>query len=283
MIDTLLMPFQFPFMVQAMLIAVLVALPMGLLSPYLVLKGWSLMGDAISHAVLPGIVIAYVAGLPLALGAFAAGLFCAIATGFLKDNSRIKEDTAMGVVFSGMFGLGLVMFVAVETSVHLNHILFGDVLGTTWRDIGETGAIASATVLALVIFGRDLMLFSFDPGHARTVGLKVRLLHYGLLTMLSLTIVGGLQAVGIILAIAFLIAPGATAFLLTRTFRSMVIASAVIAVLSAASGIYLSFFIDSAPAPTIVLVMSAVFVMAFAWSQARDARSRQAIEAKNAP
>jgi manganese/iron transport system permease protein len=283
MIDTLLMPFQFPFMVQAMVIAVLVALPMGLLSPYLVLKGWSLMGDAISHAVLPGIVIAYVAGLPLALGAFAAGLFCAIATGFLKDNSRIKEDTAMGVVFSGMFGLGLVMFVAIETSVHLNHILFGDVLGTTWRDIGETGAIALATVLALVIFGRDLMLFSFDPGHARTVGLKVRLLHYGLLTMLSLTIIGGLQAVGIILAIAFLIAPGATAFLLTRTFRSMVVASAAIAVLSAATGIYLSFFIDSAPAPTIVLVMSTIFVIAFAWSQMRDARSRQAIEAKNAP
>lgn len=275
MIDTLLMPFQFPFMVQAMVIAVLVALPMGLLSPYLVLKGWSLMGDAISHAVLPGIVIAYMAGLPLALGAFAAGLFCAIATGFLKDNSRIKEDTAMGVVFSGMFGLGLVMFVAVETSVHLNHILFGDVLGTTWRDIGETSAIAGATVAALVIFGRDLMLFSFDPGHARTVGLKVRLLHYGLLTMLSLTIVGGLQAVGIILAIAFLIAPGATAFLLTRTFRSMVIASAAIAVFAAATGIYLSFFIDSAPAPTIVLVMSAVFVMAFGWSQVRDAGMRR--------
>jgi manganese/iron transport system permease protein len=283
MIDTLLMPLQFPFMIQAMVIAVLVALPMGLLSPYLVLKGWSLMGDAISHAVLPGIVLAYVAGLPLALGAFAAGLFCAIATGFLKDNSRIKEDTAMGVVFSGMFGLGLVMFVAVETSVHLNHILFGDVLGTTWRDIAETGVIAAATVVALVIFGRDLMLFSFDPGHARTVGLKVRLLHYGLLTMLSLTIVGGLQAVGIILAIAVLIAPGATAFLLTRTFRSMVVVSAIVAVLSAATGIYLSFFIDSAPAPTIVLVMSAVFVLAFAWSQMRDARSRQLIEAKNAP
>ncbi|MCO6391709.1 iron chelate uptake ABC transporter family permease subunit [Aliihoeflea aestuarii] len=282
MIETLLMPFQFPFMQQAFIISVLVALPMGLLSPYLVLKGWSLMGDAISHAVLPGIVIAYVAGLPLALGAFAAGLACAIATGFLKDNSRIKEDTAMGVVFSGMFGLGLVMFVAIETSVHLNHILFGDVLGTTWRDIAETGAIAGATVLALIVFGRDLMLFSFDPGHARTVGLKVRLLHYGLLTMLSLTIVGGLQAVGIILAIAFLIAPGAIAFLMTRTFRAMVLVAASVAVFSAALGIYLSFFIDSAPAPTIVLVMSALFLAAFAWSQIRD-RVVQAETARHGP
>lgn len=270
MIDTLLMPFQFPFMQQAFAISILVALPMALLSPYLVLKGWSLMGDAISHAVLPGIVLAYIAGLPLALGAFAAGLFCAIATGFLKDNSRIKEDTAMGVVFSGMFGLGLVLFVAVETSVHLNHILFGDVLGTTWTDIAETGAIAGVTVLALAVCGRDLMMFAFDPAHARTVGLKVRLLHYGLLTMLSLTIVGGLQAVGIILAIAFLIAPGAVAFLLTRTFRAMVLVSAGVALFSAALGIYLSFFLDSAPAPTIVLVMASLFLIAFAWSQTRE-------------
>lgn len=282
MIETLLLPFQFPFMQQAFIISVLVALPMGLLSPYLVLKGWSLMGDAISHAVLPGIVIAYVAGLPLALGAFAAGLLCAIATGFLKDNSRIKEDTAMGVVFSGMFGLGLVMFVAVETSVHLNHILFGDVLGTTWTDIAETGIIAGATVLALIVFGRDLMLFSFDPGHARTVGLKVGFLHYGLLTMLSLTIVGGLQAVGIILAIAFLIAPGAIAFLITRTFPAMVLVAAGVAVFSAALGIYLSFFIDSAPAPTIVLVMSGLFVASFAWSRTRDRKAAQTIVAKKA-
>lgn len=282
MIETLLMPFQFPFMQQAFIISMLVALPMGLLSPYLVLKGWSLMGDAISHAVLPGIVIAYIVGLPLALGAFAAGLLCAIATGFLKDNSRIKEDTAMGVVFSGMFGLGLVMFVAVETNVHLTHILFGDVLGISWRDIAETGAIAGATVVALILFGRDLMLFSFDPGHARTVGLKVRLLHYGLLTMLSLTIVGGLQAVGIILAIAFLIAPGAIAFLMTRTFRAMVLVAAGVAVFSAALGIYLSFFIDSAPAPTIVLVMSTLFILSFAWSQIRDRKAVQAIVAKKA-
>ncbi len=274
MIETLAMPFQFPFMRQAVILAVLVALPMGLLSPYLVLKGWSLMGDAVSHAVLPGIVLAYIVGLPLALGAFAAGLTCAIATGFLKDNSRIKEDTAMGVVFSGMFGLGLVMFAAVETSVHLNHILFGDVLGTTWRDVAETGVIAGATILALVIFGRDLMLFSFDPGHARTVGLKVRLLHYGLLTLLSLTIVGGLQAVGIILAIAFLIAPGAIGFLVSRTFGTMMLTSAAAATFSALAGVYLSFFLDSAPAPTIVLVMSALFVLAFALTRLREIRAR---------
>ncbi len=269
-LELAILPFQLPFMQTAFLVTLMIAIPMALLSCLLVLKGWSLMGDAVSHAVLPGVVIAYIAGIPLAIGAFIAGLVCALLTGFIKENSRIKEDTVLGIVFSGMFGLGLVMFVAIETSVHLNHILFGDVLGTTWRDIAETGAIAGATVLALIVFGRDLMLFSFDPGHARTVGLKVRLLHYGLLTMLSLTIVGGLQAVGIILAIAFLIAPGAIAFLMTRTFRAMVLVAASVAVFSAALGIYLSFFIDSAPAPTIVLVMSALFLAAFAWSQIRD-------------
>src|SRR5690606_22194467 len=129
MIDTLLLPFQFPFMQQAFVISVLVAAPMGLLSSFLILKGWSLMGDAISHAVLPGVVLAYLAGLPLAVGAFAAGMFCALAVGFLRENSRVKEDTVMGVVFSGMFGLGIVMFSMIESELHLLHVLFGNILG----------------------------------------------------------------------------------------------------------------------------------------------------------
>ena len=133
MIETLLLPFQFPFMQQAFAISLLVAVPCALLSCFLVLKGWSLMGDAVSHAVLPGIVLAYIAGIPLAIGAFAAGMFCALATGYLKENSRIKEDTVMGVVFSGMFGLGIVLYTKIQTEVHLDHILFGDMLGVSWR------------------------------------------------------------------------------------------------------------------------------------------------------
>lgn len=263
MIETLLLPFQFAFMQQAFLIALLVALPMGMLSPFLVLKGWSLMGDAVSHAVLPGIVIAYVAGLPLGIGAFVAGMGCALGTGWLKENSRIKEDTVMGVVFSGMFGLGLVLYSMVETDLHLDHILFGDILGADWPDIVQSGAIALLICGAVLAKGRDLMLHAFDPQHARAIGLPVRVLHYGLLAMISLAVVGALKAVGIILAIALLIAPGAIGFLVASRFQAMLAVSASVSVIASLLGVYLSFFIDSAPAPTIVLLMSVGFVAAF--------------------
>jgi len=273
MIDTLLLPFQFAFMQQALVIAALVALPMGLISPYLVLKGWSLMGDAISHAVLPGVVLAYVIGLPLGAGAFAAGMMCALAVGYLKENSRVKEDTVMGVVFSGMFGLGIVLFAMVESELHLLHVLFGDMLGVTWADVAETGLIATVAVGFVLLLRRDLLLHAFDAQHARAIGLPVRFYHYGLLGVLALTIVGALKAVGIIMAIAMLIAPGAIAFLLTRRFGPMLAVSTTVAVVCAIVGVYLSFFIDSAPAPTIVVLMSAVFVGVFAYSRLAPAEN----------
>jgi len=278
MIDTLLLPFQFPFMQQAFAIALLVAVPSALLSCFLVLKGWSLMGDAVSHAVLPGVVLAYIAGIPLAIGAFAAGMFCALATGYLKENSRIKEDTVMGVVFSGMFGLGIVLYTKIQTEVHLDHILFGDMLGVSWSDVAETGVIALACVAAIMVFRRDLLLHAFDAQHAQAIGLPVRLLHYGLLSVLSLTIVGALKAVGIILAIALLISPGAIAFLLTTRFERMLAVSVIVAVAASLAGIYLSFFLDSAPAPTIVLLLSGTFVVAFLVSRLRADRAERTAE-----
>ncbi|MBX5039009.1 metal ABC transporter permease [Rhizobium lentis] len=271
-VATLLSPFQFEFMVNALVISVLVAVPMALLSCFVVLKGWSLMGDAISHAVFPGVVIAYIVGFPFAVGAFVAGMLCAIATGFLKDNSRIKQDTVMGIVFSGMFGLGLVLYVKIQTDVHLDHILFGDMLGVSWRDIAQAAAIAAVTAGILGIKWKDFLLHAFDPTQAKAVGLRISLLHYGLLALISLTIVGALQAVGIILSIAMLIAPGAIAFLLTRKFSTMLILSVAIAVTGSFAGVYLSFFIDSAPAPTIVLVLSIIFVLAFIQAMRRAAR-----------
>jgi manganese/iron transport system permease protein len=278
-VATLLTPFQFEFMVNALIISVLVAIPMALLSCFLVLKGWSLMGDAISHAVFPGVVIAYIVGFPYAVGAFIAGMFCAIATGFLKDNSRIKQDTVMGVVFSGMFGLGLVLYVKIQSDVHLDHILFGDMLGVSWRDIAESAVIAAVTAGIIGIKWRDFLLHAFDPAQARAVGLRVNLLHYGLLCLISLTIVGALQAVGIILAIAMLIAPGAIAFLLARKFSVMLIISVIVAMVGSFLGVYLSFFIDSAPAPTIVLLLSIIFVLAFIYTTRKAARieTREAI------
>ncbi|GAA2882511.1 manganese/iron transport system permease protein [Aminobacter niigataensis] len=280
MIETLALPFAFPFMQQAFAISLLVAVPMALLSCFLVLKGWSLMGDAISHAVLPGVVLAYIAGIPLAIGAFAAGMTCALATGYLKQNSRVKEDTVMGIVFSGMFGLGIVLYTKIQTDVHLDHILFGDMLGVSWSDVGQSAVIALIATGAIGIFRRDLLLHAFDPQHAQAIGLPVRLLHYGLLTVLSLTIVGALKAVGIIIAIAMLIAPGAIAYLLTDRFERMLMASVLVAVACSFGGVYLSFFIDSAPAPTIVLLMSLTFVVAFFISRRRTAlRERQVVVA----
>lgn len=257
-------PFSHAFMQQAMLIAVLLAIPMGLLSCLLVLKGWSLMGDAVSHAVLPGIVLAYIAGLPLAVGAFAAGMVCALATGYLDRNSRIKQDTIMGIVFSTMFAAGLVMYVAIQTDVHLDHILFGNILGISAADIWQTGIIAAVCTTGLIIWRKDLLVHAFDPQHARAIGLPVAWLHYGLLSALSLTIVGALTAAGIILAIAFLIAPGATAFLVTRRFAAMQAVAVASATVSSIAGVYLSYHLDSAPAPTIVLVMTVLFIAAFA-------------------
>jgi manganese/iron transport system permease protein len=260
---TLSLPFRFPFMQNAFLIAALVSVPTALLSCFLVLKGWALMGDAISHAVLPGIVLAYVLGLPLILGAFAAGMFTAVATGYLASNSRVKPDTVMGVVFSGMFGLGIVLFVAVDSDVHLDHILFGNMLGVEWRELWQTGAISAGVALILALKWRDWMLHAFDPAQARASGLAVGWLHYGLLALISLTIVATLTAAGLILAVALLIAPGAAAFLLVREFRIMLWVSVAICMGSMLTGAYASYFIDSAPAPTIVLVLTVVFLLAF--------------------
>ncbi len=272
MIETLLLPFRFDFIQNALLISVLVAAPMALLSCFLVLKGWSLMGDAVSHAVLPGVVLAHMAGAPLAVGAFLAGMTCALATGFLKENSRVKEDTVMGVVFSGMFGLGIVLYTKIQSAVHLDHILFGDMLGVGPEDILESGVIALVVVAAIAAKWRDLLLNAFDPAQAKAVGLPVKLLHYGLLVLLSLTIVGALKAVGIILSVAMLIAPGAIAFLVTRRFGTMLLTALSLGVGCALAGVYASFFLDSAPAPTIVLLMTGVFLAAFAVSRVRAAR-----------
>ena len=261
--ENLVMPFQFVFMQNAFWVALILSVPTAILSCFLVVRGWALMGDAISHAVLPGIAIAYILGIPLLIGAFLAGMFCAWGTGFLSNNSRIKEDTIMGVIFSGMFGLGIVLFVAFETSAHLDHILFGNILGVSKADIFTALIITLMIIIFFVIFWRDLMLFSFDPIQAKALALPTKFLHYGLLAALSLVIIATLKAVGLILAIGLFILPGAIAFLLSQRLSSMLIISIFLNICSMEIGLYLSFFIDSAPAPTIVLVLTFVFFLVF--------------------
>ena len=267
--DFVAIPLAYPFMQRAMLVAVLVGAVSAVLSCYLVLKGWSLMGDAISHAVLPGIVLAFVLGLPLSVGAFAAGLTCATLTGYLKENSRLREDTVMGIVFSGMFGFGLVLFTKVETTEHLNHILFGNLLGVTDGELTEIVVIAVLVLAAILLRRRDLLLYCFDQQHARVIGLPVRLLYYGLLVLLSLAIVASLKAVGIILVVAMLVAPGATAYLLTNRFGRMLLIAAAVAIGSSVAGTLLSFHMDAATGPAIVLLQAAVFGGALVTSRIR--------------
>ena len=260
--ETLILPFQFEFMQNAFLIALIVSIPSALLSCFLVMKGWALMGDAISHAVLPGIVFAYIIGAPLILGAFVAGIGCSLTTGYLSNNCRVKQDSIMGIVFSGMFGLGIVLYVSVETNAHLDHILFGNILGVEQHELWTTGIISFGVSIVLILKWKDWLLHSFDPVQARTSGLNVNLLHFGMLTALSLTIIAILSAAGLILAIGLVIAPGATAFLLVRKFSMMLCLSTVICIFSMMFGTYISFFLDSAPAPTIVLVMTIIFLAA---------------------
>jgi manganese/iron transport system permease protein len=261
--EILTLPFKFQFMQNAFLISIIVSVPTALLSCFLVMKGWALMGDAVSHAVLPGIVLAYIIGIPLIIGAFAAGMTCALATGYLSENSRVKQDTVMGVVFSGMFGVGIVLYVSIETNAHLDHILFGNMLGVESHELWTAGIISLGVGLMLVLKWKDWLLHSFDPAQARASGLWVSWLHYGMLAALSLTIVATLSAAGLILAIGLLIAPGAIAFLTVRKFSTMLWVSVIVCMASMLLGTYASFFLDSAPAPTIILIMTAIFIVAF--------------------
>lgn len=272
----LLLPFQLPFMQMAFAIAIVTAVPMALLSCFLVLRGWALMGDAISHAVLPGVILSYLAGLPIAIGAFCAGFVCAAGSGWLRDNSRIKEDTAMGVVFAGLFGLGLVLYASFPTTLHLSHLLFGDMLGVTWPDVGWatlSGAVVAGMLLA---FRADFTVLIFDPGHARAIGLPARGLYYGLLALVALSVVGALQSVGIILAVALLITPGATAFLWVRRIGPMLALAAGLGLGGALVGVYASFWLDAAPAPTVVLALTLAFSASLLRPQRAAAPGRNA-------
>ena len=267
MVEWLSEPFVFPFMQRALIIGILVSSVCAVLSCYLVLKGWALMGDAISHAVLPGIVIAHLLSLPLALGAFSAGIFSAVAIGYLKQHSRIKQDTVMGIVFSGMFAFGLVMFAKLDTNQHLLHILFGDILGIHDHDFWLSLGIATLVLLIILVKGRDFLLYCFDPSHARVAGLNSQLLHYGLLVLLTAMIVSAMQVVGVILVVAMLITPGMTGFVLNKRFDKMLLTAIFSAVLSAYLGILLSFHWNVATGAMIVVLQAICFVLALLYSR----------------
>lgn len=263
-------PFMHAFMQHALIAAVAVSAVCALLSCFVVLKGWSLMGDAVSHAVFPGVVLSAWLGAPIALGAFIAGMMCALSVGFLKQTTRIKEDTLMGVVFAGMFALGVVLFAKIDTDQHLRHILFGNLLGIGIVRLTQTVAVAVAVFILLLLKRRDLLLYCFDESHARVSGLSPTALRYGLLAALSLTIVVAMQAVGVILVIAMLISPGITAFLLTKRFGAMLCVAIVCACMTSVAGVVISYHLDSATGATIVLTQAVLFIVALAIHQFKN-------------
>jgi manganese transport system permease protein len=255
-------PLQHEFMAKAILVSALVGLVCSALSCYMTLKSWALMGDAVSHAVMPGVVIAYVLNIPFAVGAFVFGVGSVAAIGYIKSNTRIKEDTVIGLVFTGFFALGLVLVSKVKSSIDLTHILFGNVLGISDADIIQTAIISVITLIALAILRKDLILFCFDATHARSIGLNTTFLYYVLLSLLSLTAVAGLQTVGIILVVAMLVTPGATAYLLSDRFDHMMLLAMASGVFSSVFGTYVSYYIDGSTGGCIVVVQTLLFILA---------------------
>jgi manganese transport system permease protein len=256
-------PLSHDFMRRALMISSCVGAVCGLLSCYMTLKGWALMGDAVSHAVMPGVVVAYALGLPFSLGAFVFGVGSVALIGYVKQKSRIKEDTVIGLVFTGFFALGLVLVSKIKSNIDLMHILFGSPLGISDSDVRQTLLICLIVVAVLITFRRDFMLYCFDPTHARSIGINTGVLHYLLLSTLSLAAVAGLQTVGIILVVAMLITPGATAYLLTDRFDRMTILAVISSVISSLLGVYISYWLDIETGGSIVLVQTILFLLAF--------------------
>ena len=266
LLQTLLTPLQYDYMLRAIWVSALIGGTCGFLSSFVTLKGWSLMGDALSHAVVPGVAIAYILGLPFALGAFVAGLLAAGTMAFVKAKSRIREDATIGIVFTAYFALGLLLISLFPARVDLKVILLGNILGISDPDIWQVIVISAVTVAVLVVKWKDLMLFCFDPNQARTLGLRVGWLHLTLLSLLAATSVAALQAVGACLVVAMLITPGATAYLLTDRFGKMLWLASAMGVVTSLVGAYVSYYFDGATGGCIVTLQTLVFLGAFVFA-----------------
>ncbi|MFP4334547.1 MAG: metal ABC transporter permease [Wenzhouxiangella sp.] len=268
-------PFQYAFMQRALLTAVLVGAVCGLLSSYVILKRWSLLGDAISHAVLPGVAIAYLLGWPFFVGAFATGALTSLGIGLIERNSRIKSDAAMGLMFTAAFALGVVIISQITTSTHLMHILFGNVLGVRYPALMLTLFAGGVTLAVVALFYKELLIYVFDPVQARSLGLNTSVIHYGLILLLTLTIVASLETVGIILVVSMLITPGATAYLLVNRLPAMLLLSTLLGVAAAVIGLYLAFRFNVASGGAIVLVVTGFFLLAFLFAPQRGVVARR--------
>lgn len=266
LIDFFLEPLSYDFMVRALLTTLIASIVCAVLSCWLVLIGWSLMGDAVSHAVLPGVVLAYIVGVPFALGAVVFGFLAVTLIGAVRDTSRVKEDAAIGIVFTTLFALGLVLISVTPSQTDLNHIIFGNLLGVSWADLIQVIILGAITFTILITKRRDFTLYAFDPTHAHAIGLNPKILGAALLGLLALTSVVALQAVGVILVVAMLIIPGATAYLLTDRFGRMLAIAPAISAACAVIGLYLSYYLDTASGGMVVLTHGIAFALVYLFS-----------------
>ncbi|MFQ4146336.1 metal ABC transporter permease [Chlorogloeopsis sp. ULAP02] len=268
MLEALIEPLQYGFMQRSLVIAILVGLLCAVVGSYLMVQRLALLGDAISHSVLPGLAIAFLLGANIFIGAFIAGVVSTMCIALIRTRSPIKEDAAMGIVFSAFFALGITLITTIqkENKIDLNHFLFGNILGVTVQDVRDTAIIAAIVLIVVFFLYKELLFYTFDPLGAQAAGLPVNRLNLGLMLLIALTIVASMKAVGVILVLSLLITPGATAYLLVKRLHQVMILGALIGVISSISGMYISYFYNLPSGPAIVLVVSGLFVLALLFS-----------------
>lgn len=280
MLAELLVPFSYDYMTKAIWVSALVGGVCAFLSAFLMLKGWSLIGDALGHAVVPGVATAYLLGLPYSLGAFVAGGLAAAAMVIVRARSRLREDAVIGIIFTSFFALGLLIVSLNPTSVDVQAIVMGNILGISDEDVVQIVVIAAIALVVLILKWKDLLLVFFDESHARSVGIQPRPLQILFFALLAGSIVAALQTVGAILVIAMVVTPGATAYLLTDRFRTLLIAAVLIGAGTAATGAYISFYLDGATGGVIVSLQTLLFLAAFFFApkHGRLAARRRALD-----
>lgn len=268
MLEAFIEPLQYGFMQRSLVIAIIVGLLCAVVGSYLMVQRLALLGDAISHSVLPGLAIAFMLGANIFVGAFIAGVSSTIAIAWIRTRSPIKEDAAMGIVFSAFFALGITLITLIQkdNKIDLNHFLFGNILGVTAPEVRDTAIIAALVLVVVFLLYKELLFYTFDPFGAQAAGLPVNQLNFGLMLLIALTIVASMKAVGVILVLSLLITPGATAYLLVKRLHEVMILGAVIGIISSISGMYLSYFFNLPSGPAIVLVVSGLFVLSLLFS-----------------
>lgn len=269
LLSLLAQPFSYIFMIKAMFGGAAVGALCGLLSCFVTLKGWSLLGDALSHSVVPGVAVAALAGGPFALGAFVSGLLGVLGIGLIERNTLLKNDAVIGVVFTTFFAAGLFIISVFPTNIRIQTILFGNLLGISTADLVQVAIIGVICIITFAVKWKNLLIYCFDPNHARAIGLNVSALHLLLLILLSLAAVAALQAVGALLVVAMLITPGATAQLLTQKFSRMLLIAPLLAALACTGGAFASYFLDGSTGGAIVVLQTAMFILALLFAPAK--------------